>query len=60
MKQDQERGSIEVGKLADVILVDGNPAAHVGDVRNVKIVVKDGIVYQTADLDLALGVQPTN
>ncbi len=58
MKQDQERGSIEVGKLADVILIDGNPAAHVGDVRRVKTVVKDGVVYQTADLDRAVGVQP--
>jgi hypothetical protein len=60
MKQDQERGSIEVGKLADVILVDGNPATHVGDVRKVKTVIKDGIVYQTADLDRAVGAQPVN
>ena len=58
MKQDRERGSIEVGKLADVILVDGNPADQVGDVRKVKIVVKDGIVYETADLYRALGVRP--
>ncbi len=60
MKQEQERGSIEVGKLADVILIDGNPAAHVGDVRKVKTVVKDGVVYQTADLDRAVGVKPQN
>lgn len=59
MKQDQERGSIEAGKLADVILVDGNPAEQAGDVRKVKTVVKDGIVYQTADLYRAVGVQPT-
>jgi cytosine/adenosine deaminase-related metal-dependent hydrolase len=60
MKQDQERGSIEVGKLADVILINGNPAEHVGDVRKVKTVVKDGIVYQSADLDRAVGVKPLN
>ncbi len=59
MKQDKERGSIEVGKLADVILIDGNPAANVGDVRNVKTVVKDGVVYQAADLYRAIGVRPT-
>jgi imidazolonepropionase-like amidohydrolase len=58
MKQDQERGSIEVGKLADVILVDGNPTAHVGDVRKVKTVVKGGVIYQTADLNRAVGVRP--
>lgn len=58
MKQEQQRGSIEVGKLADVILVDGNPAANVGDVRKVKTVIKDGVIYQTADLYRAVGVRP--
>ena len=53
-----ELGTIEVGKLADVILVDGNPAAHVGDVRRVKTVVKGGMIYQTADLYRAVGVRP--
>jgi imidazolonepropionase-like amidohydrolase len=60
MKQDQQRGSIEAGKLADVILVDGNPAAEVGDVRKVETVVKGGVVYQAADLDRAVGVRPLN
>lgn len=58
MKRDQERGSIAVGKLADVILVDGDPAAHISDIRKVKTVVKDGVVYQTADLYRAIGVRP--
>lgn len=58
MKRDQELGSIEAGKLADVILVGGNPAAHVGDVRKVRTVVKGGVVYQTADLNRAIGVKP--
>lgn len=60
MKQDQQRGSVEEGKLADVILVDGNPAQNVGDVRKVKVVVKDGVIYQVDDLDRALGVKPVN
>ncbi len=58
MKRDQERGSITPGKLADVILVDGDPASHISDIRNVRTVVKDGVVFQTADLYRAIGVRP--
>jgi imidazolonepropionase-like amidohydrolase len=58
MKLDKELGSIAPGKLADVILVDGDPAAHIADIYKVKTVVKDGVVYQAADLDRALGVKP--
>ena len=60
MKQDSQRGSIEPGKLADVILVDGDPAANVGDVRKVTIVVKDGTVYHTGELDRSIGVRPSS
>jgi imidazolonepropionase-like amidohydrolase len=60
VKRDAELGSIAAGKLADVILVDGNPAQHVSDVRRVKTVVKDGIVFQVADLDRAIGVVPVH
>jgi imidazolonepropionase-like amidohydrolase len=39
-------GSIEVGKLADLVLVEGNPLDDVGEVKNVKMVWKEGqIVY---------------
>lgn len=58
VKRDSELGSITPGKLADMILVEGNPATHVSDIRRVKTVVKDGVVYQVADLDHALGVKP--
>ncbi|HKS73727.1 MAG TPA: amidohydrolase family protein [Terriglobales bacterium] len=58
MKQDEQRGSVEPGKLADVILIDGNPAKNVAEVRKVNVVVKDGVVYRAADLDRALGVKP--
>ena len=58
MKRDSELGSIAPGKLADVILVDGNPSANISDVRRVQTVVKDGVVYQVSDLDRAIGVKP--
>jgi len=58
MKRDQDLGTIAPGKLADMILVDGDPTVHIGDVRQVRTVVKGGVVYQSADLCRALGVKP--
>jgi len=58
MKRDQELGSITPGKLADMILIDGDPSTHVSDIRRVTTVVKDGVVYKTAALDEAIGVKP--
>lgn len=58
MKRDQDLGSIAPGKLADVIVIDGDPSVRISDIRRVQIVVKDGVVYKTADLDRAIGVRP--
>ena len=58
VKRDSELGSIAPGKLADVILVDGDPSTHISDIRRVKTVVRDGVVFQVADIDKALGVIP--
>ena len=58
VKRDSELGSIAPGKLADVILVDGDPATHISDIRRVRTVVKDGVVFQVADMDRALGIIP--
>src|SRR5271167_3513026 len=33
LKQDKEVGSVAPGKRADLVLVDGNPAEHIGDIR---------------------------
>jgi imidazolonepropionase-like amidohydrolase len=58
MKRDGELGSIAPGKLADMILVDGDPSSRIGDIRRVTTVVKDGAVYQTSALYQAIGVRP--
>jgi imidazolonepropionase-like amidohydrolase len=57
MKHDDTRGSIAPGKLADVILVDGDPSTNISDIRNVELVVKDGLLYRSAELYRALGVR---
>jgi len=43
-------GTIAVGKLADLVLIKGNPAKNIGDIRNVEIVFKDGRGYDPEKL----------
>jgi imidazolonepropionase-like amidohydrolase len=43
-------GTIAVGKDADLVVVDGNPAAKITDVEKVEIVFKDGVGYDPHSL----------
>ena len=45
-----DTGTIEAGKLADLIVVDGDPLAHIGDAHKVKRVVANGRVYELNQL----------
>lgn len=47
---DKDLGSIEAGKIADLAVVRGNPAANAADIRNTTIVFKDGVGYDSAKL----------
>jgi hypothetical protein len=58
MGMDDELGSIEPGKLADLILVDGDPTTDISHIRRVVTVIKDGRVYDPAAIYRALGVEP--
>ncbi len=51
-------GSLEPGKAADMILVDGDPTKNISDIRKVDVVVKDGMVMDPATLYRTLGVAP--
>ena len=53
-----ELGSIAPGKLADMILVDGDPSRNIGDVRRLRLVIKDGALFDPDALCRALGIQP--
>jgi imidazolonepropionase-like amidohydrolase len=41
-----ELGTIEVGKIADIIAVSGNPLTEIKDIENIVFVMKDGRVYK--------------
>jgi imidazolonepropionase-like amidohydrolase len=58
LKQEKELGSIAEGKRADFLLVEGNPAAHISDIRRCRLVMKNGTLYNSGDLYAAVGIQP--
>ncbi len=43
-------GTIEPGKLADLLVVKGNPLTDIRATRTVHTVVKGGVVYDTQEL----------
>ncbi|HMD99531.1 MAG TPA: amidohydrolase family protein [Terriglobia bacterium] len=43
-------GTVAPGKLADLVVVHGNPAANIEDIEKVGIVFKDGVGYDSAKL----------
>ncbi len=47
---DDELGSIAVGKAADLVVIEGDPTVDGGHIRNVEIVFKDGVGYDSAEL----------
>jgi imidazolonepropionase-like amidohydrolase len=55
---DYERGVIAPGKLADMILIDGDPTAAIGDIHKVTAVIKGGNLYDPAQIETALGIAP--
>ena len=58
MGLDDEVGTIEAGKRADLILVEGNPLQDIRDIRTVSHVIAAGRVYETAPLWRSVGFRP--
>jgi imidazolonepropionase-like amidohydrolase len=43
-------GTVAAGKQADLLVINGNPATRIADIRNLKFVFKDGKPYDPARL----------
>ena len=58
MGMEKDSGTIEPGKRADVLVVDGNPLADISDIRKVNVVFAAGRMFQPAPLWKAVGFKP--
>ncbi len=52
-----DRGTVERGKRADLILVDGDPTKDISDIRRISYVLKDGEGYAPAEIYEAVGIR---
>jgi imidazolonepropionase-like amidohydrolase len=43
-------GTIASGKLADIVVVRGDPSTNIADIERVELVFKDGVGYDPAKL----------
>ena len=48
--RDKEQGSIEPGKSADLLILDGDPLMDINNVRRIHRVIKGGVVHDPAQL----------
>ena len=59
MGQLDRRGTVEVGKTADLVLLDKNPLADIHNTRSIQAVVLGGKLYPRAALDAMLAKAQT-
>jgi len=55
---DQQSGAIARGKLADLMLVEGDPTKDISAIRKVRLVMKGGVVYYPEEIYRSLGIAP--
>src|SRR6185295_15079631 len=53
--QEAKRGSLKVGKAADLALIEGDPSARIGDLRQTRVVMLDGKLLDADALRSAAG-----
>ena len=58
MKVGQESGTVEAGKRADFDILDAHPLDNIHNVRSVRWVVANGVLYDPAPLWESVGFKP--
>jgi hypothetical protein len=58
LKQGKDLGSIGPGKLADLVLVEGNPVEKISDIRRCRLVVRNGVLFKSDAVYAAVGIKP--
>lgn len=56
--QANERGTIERGKLAEFVLVAGDPTKDIAAIKRPRMVMRGGAVYYPSEIYEALGITP--
>ncbi len=56
--QQDELGSIEIGKLADFFLIPGDPTTDLKAIKTISMVVKDGTFYFPSEIYPEFGIRP--
>jgi imidazolonepropionase-like amidohydrolase len=59
LNADADIGTLQVGKLADLVVVEGDPLADIQATRRVRTVIKNGEIYELPTL-LRRGGGPTS
>jgi Tol biopolymer transport system component/imidazolonepropionase-like amidohydrolase len=53
-------GTLEPGKLADLIIVEGDPLTHIEDTANVRCVIKNGLLLSVQEIAQPFITLPSN
>ena len=48
-------GTVEAGKIANLILIDGDPKKNIKDIRNIYLTIKEGKIYSPKKIYAAYG-----
>jgi imidazolonepropionase-like amidohydrolase len=57
MRLDAKSGSLAPGKAADLVVVDGDPLAHIEDAGKVVSTMRAGVVFPSTKLYESVGVR---
>lgn len=58
LRRDSQLGTIERGKLADLVLVAGDPLKDITAIKRPRMVMKAGAVFYPAEIHAALNIRP--